>query len=44
MALANALVAELELEGKSTVRMLERVPADKLDWSPHPKLSSMAST
>jgi uncharacterized damage-inducible protein DinB len=37
MPLANALIAELELEGKSTVRMLERVPADKLDWSPHPK-------
>src|SRR5207302_9444849 len=37
MPLANALIAELELEGKSTVRMLERVPADKLDWQPHPK-------
>src|SRR3954464_15326445 len=37
MPLANALIAELELEGKSTVRMLERVPADKLDWTPHPK-------
>jgi len=37
MPLANALIAELELEGKSTLRMLERVPADKLDWTPHPK-------
>jgi len=37
MPLANALIAELELEGKSTVRMLERVPLDKLDWTPHPK-------
>src|SRR5258708_23177390 len=37
MPLANALIAELELEGKSTVRMLERVPADKLEWRPHPK-------
>jgi uncharacterized damage-inducible protein DinB len=37
MPLANALLAELEQEGKSTVRMLERVPADKLDWTPHPK-------
>ena len=37
MPLANALVAELEQEGKSTVRMLERVPADKLDWTPHVK-------
>jgi hypothetical protein len=37
MPLANALNAELELEGKSTVRMLERIPADKLEWRPHPK-------
>jgi uncharacterized damage-inducible protein DinB len=37
MPLANALVAELEQEGKSTLRMLERVPADKLDWTPHAK-------
>ena len=37
MPLANALVAELEQEGKSTIRMLERVPADKLDWTPHVK-------
>lgn len=37
MPLANALVAELNQEGKSTVRMLERVPLDKLDWAPHPK-------
>jgi uncharacterized damage-inducible protein DinB len=37
MALARALVAELEQEGKSTVRMLERVPADRLDWTPHVK-------
>jgi uncharacterized damage-inducible protein DinB len=37
MPLANALVAEVEQEGKSTLRMLERVPADKLDWTPHPK-------
>ncbi len=41
MALANALVAELEQEGKSTVRMLERVPVDKLDWAPHPKSMSL---
>src|SRR5258706_10645343 len=37
MPLAKALIAELELEGKSTVRMLERVPADQLEWRPHPK-------
>jgi len=37
MPLANALIAELELEGKSTLKMLERLPLDKLDWRPHPK-------
>src|SRR5258708_2078917 len=37
MPLAKALIAELELEGKSTLRMLERLPLDKLDWTPHPK-------
>ena len=37
MPLANALIAELEQEGKSTLRMLERLPLDKLDWTPHPK-------
>jgi len=37
MPLANALIAELEQEGKSTLRMLERLPLDKLEWAPHPK-------
>jgi uncharacterized damage-inducible protein DinB len=37
MPLANALLAELDQEGKSTLRMLERVPLDKLGWTPHPK-------
>ena len=41
MALANALVAEMEQEGKSTVRMLERVPADQLGWTPHAKSMSL---
>jgi uncharacterized damage-inducible protein DinB len=37
MPLANALMAEVEQEGKSTLKMLERLPMDKLDWAPHPK-------
>ena len=37
MGLAQSLIAELEREAKSTERMLERVPQDKLDWQPHPK-------
>lgn len=35
--LAQALVNELEREAGSTRRLLERVPADRLDWQPHPK-------
>ncbi|HEX6899375.1 MAG TPA: DinB family protein [Thermoanaerobaculia bacterium] len=35
--LAQALVNELEREARSTRRLLERVPADRLDWQPHPK-------
>jgi uncharacterized damage-inducible protein DinB len=30
-------ISELEQEAKATRRLLERVPADKLDWQPHPK-------
>ena len=30
-------IAELDQEAVSTRRVLERVPADKLDWQPHPK-------
>lgn len=30
-------ISELEQEAKSTRRVLERIPADKLDWQPHPK-------
>ncbi len=34
---ARALIAELEKEAVSTRRLLERVPADKLTWKPHPR-------
>jgi uncharacterized damage-inducible protein DinB len=37
MSLAQTIVAELEREAASTARILERVPADKLDWAPHAK-------
>jgi uncharacterized damage-inducible protein DinB len=33
----SALIQELELEGARTRRVLERVPSDKLSWSPHAK-------
>jgi len=41
MQIAEIILGELRQEGKSTVRMLERVPADKLDWRPHAKSMSL---
>jgi uncharacterized damage-inducible protein DinB len=34
---AESMLAELEGEAGATRRVLERVPADRLTWSPHPK-------
>jgi len=33
----QTIAAELDREAVSTRRILERVPADRLDWQPHPK-------
>ena len=33
----NAIVQEFEQEAKTTRRVLERVPSDKLGWKPHAK-------
>ena len=35
------LIQEFEGEAKTTRRVLERVPTDKLDWSPHVKSMSL---
>ena len=37
----DALLQELEQEAKTTRRVLERVPADKLAWKPHDKSMSL---
>jgi uncharacterized damage-inducible protein DinB len=37
MTIANTMFSELEPEAATTRRLLERVPADKLSWRPHPK-------
>jgi len=37
MPVNTALIAELKHEASNTRKMLERVPSDKLDWSPHEK-------
>jgi uncharacterized damage-inducible protein DinB len=41
MSLTKALLAEFENEAKTTRRVLERVPSDKLSWRPHPKSMSL---
>ena len=37
----NAIVQEFEQEAKTTRRVLERVPTDKLAWQPHAKSMSL---
>ena len=37
MRMIDPLITELEQEAITTRRLLERVPADKLNWRPHPK-------
>jgi uncharacterized damage-inducible protein DinB len=41
MPLADMFIRELELEAKTTRRVLERVPDDKLTWKPHVKSMSL---
>ncbi len=41
MPIINAFLGEIDHEAKSTTRVLERVPADRLTWTPHPKSSSL---
>ncbi len=41
MALIDGLLQELELEAKTTRRVLERVPGGKLAWRPHPKARTL---
>jgi len=38
---AQAMVSELKQEAAATRRVLERVPADRLDWQPHAKSMSL---
>lgn len=41
MAMTEALVQEIDQEAATTRRVLERVPADRLGWRPHPKSMSL---
>jgi uncharacterized damage-inducible protein DinB len=37
MSMTQAILQEFDNEAKTTRRVLERVPADKFEWAPHPK-------
>jgi uncharacterized damage-inducible protein DinB len=41
MSIAEKLLPEFDGEMASTRRLLERVPADRLDWKPHVKSKSL---
>ena len=41
MTQIESLLKELDQEAVTTRKMLERVPADKFDWQPHPKSMSL---
>jgi len=41
MRIGEGLLAELEQEAATTLRVLERVPEDKLAWKPHEKSMSL---
>jgi uncharacterized damage-inducible protein DinB len=43
MSMTQALLQEFETEAKTTRRVLERVPSDKLSWKPHPKSMSLGT-
>ena len=41
--LGQILAAELAFEAVATRKLLERLPADKKDWKPHPKSMSLGT-
>jgi uncharacterized damage-inducible protein DinB len=41
MAMIDGMLQELEQEAQTTRRVLERVPASRLDWRPHPKARTL---
>lgn len=41
MTIADSLILELNQEGATVRRVLERVPEGKLGWRPHPKSMSL---
>jgi uncharacterized damage-inducible protein DinB len=41
MAIVDSILMEMDQEAKTTTRVLERIPQDKLGWKPHAKSYSL---
>jgi uncharacterized damage-inducible protein DinB len=41
MAIVDSILMEMDQEAKTTTRVLERIPQDKLSWKPHAKSYSL---
>ena len=41
MPIAEAILMEMDQEGQTTKRVLDRIPENKLTWKPHPKAFSL---
>ncbi|HEV2521377.1 MAG TPA: DinB family protein [Candidatus Acidoferrales bacterium] len=41
MPIADSMLMEIDMEEKTTRRVLERIPENKLTWKPHPKAYSL---
>ena len=41
MRLVDSILTEIDQEAKTTKRVLDRIPEDKLAWKPHPKAFSL---
>ncbi len=41
MHLVSPILSEIDREGASTLKMIERVPAEQLEWRPHVKSMSL---
>ena len=41
MAIADSILMEMDMQTKTTQRVLDRVPEDKLTWKPHPTSQSL---
>ena len=43
MGVTDAFLQEIDQEGKTTRRVLERVPTNQLGWKPHAKSMSLGT-